>query len=461
MLTNRFGRPRVTSSLILLALLLVSGVARAQERASAAEEADSGDGKKPADSDAKRAAQETLEPPAPPQPEEPSPTGPVERLPPTAFPAWKTRGIYGGSLWLNMHGMPWPYYPKTGIGISGSAWLDTGYESIKRGNPTEPSSKYLLNQGRAVLRVTPTYSADSWYVQGQIELVGNKDQSVAQPTVADVDDLWIRAGQWKKWDVQVGRFEAFEVYHFGMALDLNTLERQGPADQKRTIPDVYGLQTVAYRQSGVGNFAFHYYLSDFLRVEVLGQFGYDTVNAINTYGARPAVVLDTGVLKLKVAVDATKQFPVNNGSKESRFQRGATAAVQVVLDPYIEFGANVAYGLVDHYLPTNVTDPNASMGDFDGAGSVTDKSVGGFANARIVEDFILGVGANYTDEKDQVNGDFTNTLAFGALQYVVSKRLFVKVVGAYGKAHIAQGGSMIPAWDNTLVSTRLRLLYLF
>ena len=55
------------------------------------------------------------------------------------------------SDWLTMHGMPWPYYPKTGIGVSGSAWLDTGYESIIRGNNTEGNSKYLLNQGRAVL----------------------------------------------------------------------------------------------------------------------------------------------------------------------------------------------------------------------------------------------------------------------------------------------------------------------
>jgi len=171
-------------------------------------------------------------------------------------------------------------------------------------------------------------------------------------------------------------------------------------------------------------------------------------------------VLDTGVVKVKVAVDARKQFPVNNGSKESRYQRGGTGALQVVLDPYIELGVNVAYGLVDHYNPQNVTDQNASMGDFDAAGSVTDISAGGFANARIFEDFLLGVGANYTDEKDQVQGDFTNLQAFGALQYLVGKQLFVKFVGAYGKAHIAQGGG-VPAWDNTMTSGRLRLMYLF
>jgi hypothetical protein len=385
----------------------------------------------------------------------------VERLPASAFPEWKVRGLHGGSLWLSgsMHGMPWPYTPRTGVGVSGSVWLDTGYETIRRGNNTEPDTKFLLNQGRAVLRVSPTFSTDAFYVQGQAELVANKDQSSPQPAVADVDDLWLRVGKWKTWDLQVGRFEAFEVTHFGMGLDLNTLERQGASDQQRPPPDVYGLQSIVYRQSGVGNVAFHYYLSDFLRLELLGQFGFDSVAAINTWGGRPAVVLDLGVLKAKLAVDARQQFPVNSSSKESRFQRGATAAVQVVLDPFVELGINVTYGLVDHYNPQNVTDPNASMGDFDGAGSVSTWSVGGFANARVVDGVLFGAGANFTSEDDQVSGHFTNLQSFGALQWLVRKQLFVKLVGAYAKAHIAQGGK--EAWDNDMLSARVRLMYLF
>ena len=43
-----------------------------------------------------------------------------------------TRGIWGGSLWLTFHGLQWPYMPKTGVGVSGYAWVDTGYEQIRR-----------------------------------------------------------------------------------------------------------------------------------------------------------------------------------------------------------------------------------------------------------------------------------------------------------------------------------------
>jgi hypothetical protein len=358
-----------------------------------------------------------------------------------------------------MHGMPWPYYPKTGIGVSGYSWLDTGYESITRGNPVEPNTKYLVSQGRAVLRITPTYSSGMFYVQAQTELVGNKDQTIAQPNVADVDDLWIRIGQWRKWDLEVGRFEAFEVYHFGMAMDLNTLERDGASDQMHNPPDVYGLRTISYRQNGIGNVALHVYPIQNIRFEMLGQFGFDASTSIDTIGVRPALVFDIGWLKLKAEGDARKQFPVFNSSKESRYQRGGSASAQVVLQQKLEAGVNFAYGLVDHYSATNISDPNAPMGTFDGAGSTTDTDFGGFLNGMVLPDFIVGVGANLNTETDQVQGKFTHLQAFGAVQYLIHKQLFVKLVGAYAKAHLAPGGA--PAWDNTMFSGRVRLMYLF
>jgi len=429
--------------------------------AKAADEQDPFADAKPPPESARRPNQE-LVPAKPTEPEEPPPVGPVERLPPTAYPAWTPRGLVGGSLWLsgNMHGMPWPYYPKTGIGVSGYAWLDTGYETIDRGNnANQPDLKQLVNQGRAVLRVTPTYSGDSFYVQGQAELVGNKDQTQVQPQVADLDDLWIRVGQWKKWDVQIGRFEAFEVYHFGMGMDLNTLERKGADDQIRTPPDVYGLTSIVYRQSGVGNVALHGYLGDYIRGELLGQFGFDVSPPLNTTGVRGTVVVDLGKVKAKLAGDLRKQFAYVSTSKESRFQRGVSAALQLVLDPWVELGVNAAAGLTDHYNPINTTDPNASMGDFDGANSFTDVDGGAFLNFRLAADLLAGTGVNYNHQTDQVTGSFNHLQTFAAIQYFLGKRLLIKVVGSYAKSHI--GAALQTPWDDTMFSGRLRIMYLF
>jgi hypothetical protein len=389
----------------------------------------------------------------------------VERLPSSAFPAWKPRGIKGGSMWLSMHGIPWPYYPKTGIGVSGSIWVDFGYESIKRGDPTQSNDRFLLNQSRAVLRATPTYSRGDWYVQGQTEFVANGDQSTPQPLNLGADDLWIRTGEWKSWDIQAGRFEAFEVYHFGMGMDLNTQERKGAlGDPSAAPPDVFelggnGRSFIAYRESTVSNLALHFYPNSNLRFEVLGQFGLDGRSGLDTVGARPAAVLDFGWLKLKAAGDVRKQFPPTASSKESVTLQGGTAALQLVYAPYIEGGVNFAYGSIKHYTPSNTADPNAALGDFDTKGSVTDLDTGGFVNARLVDGLVLGVGANYNQETDQAKGAFNNLQAFGALQIRLLDKLYVKLVGAYAKGHFAPGDQ--PAWENTMMSGRVRFLYLF
>src|ERR1700735_389673 len=51
----------------------------------------------------------------------------IERLPPSAYQQVPIRGIPGGSLAATFHGLQFPYYPKTGIRVSGYGLLDSGY----------------------------------------------------------------------------------------------------------------------------------------------------------------------------------------------------------------------------------------------------------------------------------------------------------------------------------------------
>ena len=382
--------------------------------------------------------------------------GPIERLPPSAFPEPKVRGIHGGSLWMTFHGLQWPYYPKTGIGVSGSGWIDSGYEHIKRGNPTEQGIKYWLQQGRFSLRLTPTWSDGKYFVQTQAELIANKDQSLHQPDIVDVDDIWIKVGKWKTWDLQLGRYEGWEIYHFGMGLDLYTLERNGATDEAQSAPGIYGVTYAFYRPAGVGQAALHLYPTDFFRVELGTQFGNEFGS--NTLAGRPVGVLDLGIVKVKVGGEYKKLQDQKEGSKGETTQRGAGASLQVVLDPYVEFGVNGAYGLVDRV---------AQDGTVDEKGSNTTYSVGGFANVRLVEDLLLGGGVNYTYLED-LHFDpalnrvekFRHVQTFGALQYLLWKQLFIKAVVAYAKADFAPTFGD-PIFANEMLSGRIRLLYLF
>jgi hypothetical protein len=389
--------------------------------------------------------------------------GAVEWLPPSAYPAWQPpRGIPGGSLAGTMHGVPWPYYPKSGVGISGSVWVDFGYETIKHGLQDQGDLKFLVNQSRGVLRATPTYSDASWYVQAQAELVANGDQSQPQPLNATTDDLWVRTGEWKRWDVQLGRFEAFEVYHFGMGMDLNTLERKGAYDGQKAAVDVPGLGAFVYRQNGAGNLAAHLYPTDYLRFELLGQLGNDASSGLDGFGGRPAGILDLGWLKLKVSGEWRKQFHTNSKqSKLLKLQRGGSAALQLVFAPYVELGGNAAFGLVDNWSDQNAANPGSDLGAYDAAGSTTDLAFGGFLNARVVEDLVAGVGFNRVRETDQVSGVYVHTQGFVALQYLVNRQLALKLVGGYAKYDLNNGKAGVDPWSNTMNSVRLRAAYTF
>ncbi len=382
-------------------------------------------------------------------------------LPKDAFFSPRVRGIPGGSLEATTHGLQWPYLKQTAIAVSGGLWVDTGYEQIRRGDANQADIDYFLQEGRAVLRITPTFNAqNSWFVQGQAELVLNKDQTLSQPLVADTDDLWIKLGQWGKefhsWDVQVGRFEAFELYHFGMGMDLNTLERRGAFESVIPVPDVYGVNYTYYRPSGPGNVAVHYFPTDFLRIEGLCQFGNEL--GLNSIAGRGAAILDLGWLKIKGGSEYKLQKSQQDGVPEERKSRGSGGTIQFVFAPWVEFGFNGGFALVDHI---------DIRGTKDRPGSTTTWSVGGFANGRIVENLSLGIGANYTDQEnlhmDEEGdvGEFNHLQFFGAVQYRLFGKLAIKAVVARAVADLDPSFSENRPYKNVMMSGRLRLQYDF
>ena len=187
--------------------------------------------------------------------------GPIERLPPSAFPAQPVRGIHGGSLWMTFHGQQWPYYPKTG---DRRLRLRLDRFRLRANQPRESRAGDKTGlAGRLLLRVTPTWSNGEYFVQGQAELVANKDQSLHQPDIGDADDVWLKAGKWKSWDVQLGRYESWEIYHLGMGLDLFTLERNGATDEAFGVPGIYGVTYDFYRPAGVGQAAVHLFPTNY------------------------------------------------------------------------------------------------------------------------------------------------------------------------------------------------------
>jgi hypothetical protein len=452
------------------------------------------------------------------------------------FPS-RVRGLEGGSLWLepSFHGRQW-LNSRTGIGFSGMLWSDTGFETIHRGDvgssydpsaPDPPPMKLGLDaspyfqQSRAVLRVTPAYVSDRYrfFAQGQVELVANQCQAEAAAAslcsaagTFTADDIWIRVGQRNLWDLKVGRFEGWEVYHLGMGMEPYTLEAKGAGmfgtDRNSTppleAPTPYALNFLRDRPSdglATGYGALHLYLTGFLRLELLGKLGSDkywsansndaTQNpAYNYFGGRPTLIFDIGYVKLKVGAEYQKRTEVNRLPKmssdpavpqstqdsiEELVQKGVGGSLQVVLAPYVEIGASAAIGKQEYVNSTaNVLNPDWTQ-------SFTRKTMGGFFNVRLYDGLMLGGGLHWTSNLDRLsegnarptdppaNADnyTTHLQGFGALQYSLAGRLFIKAVFAYAQAGFQSGEhpqpsyTWIDVWHNKMYSGRIRLMYIF
>ena len=398
----------------------------------------------------------------------------VQRLPGSAYPEPQTRGLKYSSLWLTFHGLQWPYLPaKAGrdrfvIGLSGWGWLDTAYVKFlpwgQGAQIDQDKLAYPTQQGRMLLRVTPTYSFADWFIQGQVELVGTENQTIERSAVggADTDDLWLRIGQWNRWDLQVGRFEGWEVFHLGMGLDQNTFERQGAVGPGDPGISFYGLTDNQFRPTGAaGNLAVHYYPLPFLRFEALGTTG--SAPGGPEIATRPVAILDFGWLKLKGGVEWQRVTAQTASQQNETTSKGVGGALQFVFEPHVEFGLNAAQGTVVAVDQQGL--PNKQ-------GTFTRTSFGGFVNVSNGSErypLLFGLGGLFTRDVDQFNvanpyvvDNYWLWQSFAAVQYVVFQQLYIKLVGSYSRAHFLQAATN-PAttYDDENYSVRLRFSFYF
>jgi len=393
----------------------------------------------------------------------------LEHLPATAYPNDPIVGIPHGSLFLVLDRMQWPYMPKYAgpprmrIGFSGMSWVDSSVRSVKAGAPTEKNQTEYRMQGRLTLRATPVYNLpNDWFVQSNIEFVGNVDQDHSPSDYTEIDDAWIRVGKWKFFDLQVGRMQGFEVYHFGMGLDLNTFERRGAVTQGTSsyVVQPYGLTDLWDRGLSNGAIALHWYYPKWLRLELLARFGVSGKG--NDIGLRPVAVLDLGWVKLKGGYERRLQPSIYQGNDARVETQGLGGELQFVLNPWVEFGGGYGRRVLDTFDENDA--PTA-------AACHTTYTYGGFLNVRpYLEDAMIGFGYHYTDWEDFNFDAFgrpetrNHTQMFGAAQYTLWDTLYIKYVLAYSQAHIYNQNNSDPTdtgFDNKSFSHRVRLMMPF
>ncbi len=341
-----------------------------------------------------------------------------------------------------------------GLHFSGDIYIDTGYEKQTNGLAGEPDTVFWLQEGRFRLRATPTWSKGNFFAQANAEILSQVNE-IRGNELIDTDDAWVMFGHWDAWDLQVGRYEAWEVYHKGQGLERDTLEDLGAFDG----PDIYEVNYAYYRQNGFGAAAVHYYPADWARFELSAVFG--NQSGLNSIGARATGILQLDFFTLKAAAEWRQLDHQDEDKPQSEEKRGAGGSMQFSFAPDarfpVQFGINGAYGLVDIITFDDKVDER---------GSVNTLSLGGFANLGLWS-ASLGLGYNHTIQGDRQENDqtadvghFVHSQAFFSVKHpIVLDALTAKIVAAYAKADLE------PSFDNPreneMFSVRVRLSYVW
>jgi hypothetical protein len=351
--------------------------------------------------------------------------------------------------------------PDFRLGFSGSSWVDTSQRDVKAGQLNEPDQREFRMQGRLTFRVSGVYNRpNDWFLMTNTEFVANTEQNNSNTNYVDVDDAYLRGGKWKWADVTVGRLQGFEVYHFGMGLDLNTYERLGAASFSKTPVQPYAVDDLWDRGVNNGAVALHWYYPEFLRLEMLTRMGVSGQGTL--IGFRPAAVIDFGMVKGRFGYERGFARSLFIGNEARVDTKGLGGSLQFVLDPWIEAGGGYA---------RRVQDAFDQDGGIRAAATHTTYTYGGFLNARpYFENWLVGFGYHRThfenfniDSFDEPEHTVHQQM-FAAVQYLLWGRFYIKYVFSYAKADIEERNDSDRTDDgfvNESLGHRLRFMLLY
>ncbi|MGM0575796.1 MAG: hypothetical protein ACQEXJ_08720 [Myxococcota bacterium] len=329
------------------------------------------------------------------------------------------------------------------LALSGWFWTDTGF--MKRTNAREGQydQDVTYMQGRFVLAAQHASRFDSFFVKARTELIGFVNEFTKSQFEAHVLDAYVMVGQ-KAWDIQVGRFLAWELYHRGQGIELYTAEEAGAL----AAPRLYWLDLARGHENEAGQLAFHLYPWDFLSVEVAGVYGQESNQ--NNLGVRPALDFHVGGLRVLAGYEYLLQSGQTTADKVEIVSHGVGGSVQYTF-PFLRLGVDAAF------VDTDYTD---IQGLVDGEKTLRKTSVGGFVDINFWPHSI-GLGEHFTVEDNEQGERSTHHQAFATyLLHLPLDGLSLKAVYGFALGDIEDVDAG-DSWNNDMHSVRLRVGYDF
>ncbi len=290
--------------------------------------------------------------------------------------------------------------------------VDPTWSQYSFSNNGAPTQQFNEMRGRFVAGPTVEHrfgDNERWFVRARGEFVVWVRETTNYQINAD--DVFGQVGKTGVWDLKVGRFRPWRVYHKGAGFDLYTIEDQGACAVRAGLdgacnldsgtfgPHTYEVNYI-YDREAVGRVGVHVYPTPWSGLEVVGTLG--NSGNTNVVGGRAAALVHFDFLRVSAAAEyrqlkpgkPSETCPNCNVSRYYGFGGGA----EVTIAP-VAAGLNIAQG--------NDTKYNPVSGVLDTMGSPQRTSMGGYAEVdvgslAIDRSLILGFGLNRTELLDDL-----------------------------------------------------------
>jgi hypothetical protein len=361
------------------------------------------------------------------------------------------------------------------LGWDGSAEIDVGYARYDYELPAYKPERFYDFRGRFVVGPVLEHDFDERHffrASGQVVAWVREEKQRYQ---VNADDVYVQAGRRKSWDLKLGRFESWRVYHKGLGFDVYTLDDTGalkepPFNQEQFGVRMYEVSRIYWREMA-GKGALHVYPLDVLGFELVGFWGSEQTTIHS--GARVAADLNLKFLRVMAAAEYRKRETTDEqrtldaagveGPCDKCFDRnelGFGGGAVAKLGP-VELGLNLAKLRTTNYM---------ANGKDDIAGSHDTTTFGGYLEVDpgkplFQRSLIVGVGANRTEllvdnqdfeRHDQGVAYIAFPLGFneGMIKFVVSKADLL-----FEDADQATG--IVQARNSDMLAGRLRVRFSF
>jgi hypothetical protein len=368
----------------------------------------------------------------------------------------------------------------------GGLEADLGYAGYTFERDQARPQAFYDTRGRFVVGPTVQYDFGEnkqWFVRARGELVAWMREYGSYQINAD--DVFGQVGQKGKWDLKVGRFRTWRVYHKGYGFDLYTLEDQGACRISTAVTGSCSLETGGtafgphtyevsnlYDREPAGRAALHVYPTSWSGVELATGYGNNGAN--NTLAGRGAAMVYFDFLRISAAAEYRTSKPAQEKAFTDPTSNQLVSCPNCGVSRSYGFGGSIEVtvqpvAVALNAAQTHDTQFTATNGTRDSDASNKRTSLGGYAEldaGSLIMDrsLIAGFGLNRTEVLDEVKNFEQHYQAAAYLLYPLGfNAASLKLVFSQATLDVqsVKGAVAEQVPLSTMRAVRLRLTYPF